>query len=63
MLRRILSVWARLHQLGSIEPWGYDIRAMAINPVLAEHNYQILTGAKILRSDTSLSSDTDFKDF
>jgi prepilin-type N-terminal cleavage/methylation domain-containing protein len=49
--------------LGSIEPAGYDIRAMAVNPVLAEHNYQILTGAKILRSDTSVSSDTDFKNF
>lgn len=51
------------YQLGSIEPEGYDIRAMAINPVLAEHNYQILTGAKILRSDTSVSSDTNFKNF
>jgi len=49
--------------LGSIEPEGYDVRAIAVNPVLAEHNYQIITGAKILRSDTSVSSDTDFKDF
>ena len=49
--------------LGSIEPAGYDIRAMVVNPVLAEHNYQILTGADILRSDTSVSSDTDFKHF
>lgn len=59
-----------LEQLGNfrylvsvIAPQGYDIRAMAVNPVLAEHNYQIITGAKILRSDTSVSSDTDFKDF
>ena len=49
--------------LGSVERDGYDIRAMVINPVLAEHNYQILTGAKTLRSDTSVSSDTDFKNF
>ncbi|MCX5694240.1 MAG: prepilin-type N-terminal cleavage/methylation domain-containing protein [Candidatus Omnitrophica bacterium] len=49
--------------LGSIEPAGYDIRAMAVNPVFADHNYQILTGAKIFRSDTSVSSDTDFKSF
>ena len=49
--------------VGSIAPAGYDIRAMAVNPVLAEHNYQILTGAKTLRSDTSVSSDTDFNNF
>jgi prepilin-type N-terminal cleavage/methylation domain-containing protein len=48
---------------GVILPSGYDIRAMAVNPVLAEHNYQILTGAKMLRSDTSVSSDTDFRNF
>jgi prepilin-type N-terminal cleavage/methylation domain-containing protein len=48
---------------GSIGPVGYDIRAMAVNPVLAEHNYQIVTGAKILRSDTSLPNDTNFKNF
>ena len=49
--------------VGSILPSGYDIRAMAVNPVLAEHNYQIITGAKALRSDTAVSSDTVFKDF
>jgi len=49
--------------IGSIDPQGYDVRAMAVNPVLAGHNYQILAGAKILRSDTSLSNDTDFKSF
>jgi prepilin-type N-terminal cleavage/methylation domain-containing protein len=47
----------------TITPAGYDIRAMAVNPVLAEHNYQIITGAKILRSNTSIASNTDFKDF
>jgi prepilin-type N-terminal cleavage/methylation domain-containing protein len=47
----------------AITPAGYDIRAMAVNPVLAEHNYQIITGAKILRSNTSIAGDTDFKDF
>ena len=29
--------------VGAITPAGYDIRAIAVNPVLAEHNYQILT--------------------
>lgn len=51
------------YMLGSIDREGYDIRAMAVNPVLAEHNYQIVTGAQLLRSDTSVSSDTDFKSF
>lgn len=51
------------YQLGAIERWGYDIRAMAVNPVLADHNYQILPGAILKRSDTSVSSDTDFKLF
>ena len=49
--------------IGLVEPTGYDIRAMAVNPVLAEHNYQIIPGAQVLRSDTSVSSDTDFKSF
>ena len=49
--------------VGSIEPEGYDIRAMAVNPVLADHNYQILPSAVLKRSDTSVSSDTDFKSF
>jgi prepilin-type N-terminal cleavage/methylation domain-containing protein len=48
---------------GSISPQGYDIRAIAVNPLLAEHNYQIVTGAKLLRSDSSASGDTNFKDF
>ena len=48
---------------GSIGPQGYDIRAMAVNPLLAEHNYQIVTGAKLLRSDSSAAGDTNFKDF
>ena len=51
------------YQLGAIEPVGYDIRAIAVNPVLSEHNYQILTGARTLRSDTSVSSDLDFKNY
>ncbi len=50
-------------QLGAITPDGYDVRAIAVNPVLADHNYQIVTGAKLLRSDTSSSGDTDFKNF
>ncbi|PIP18834.1 MAG: hypothetical protein COT38_01440 [Candidatus Omnitrophica bacterium CG08_land_8_20_14_0_20_41_16] len=49
--------------LGSIGPTGYDIRAMAVNTALADHNYQILTGAGIKRSDTASSGDTDFKSY
>lgn len=47
--------------LGSIGPMGYDIRAMAVNRVLAERNYQIVTGGQLRRSDTSAPGDTDFK--
>jgi len=42
---------------------GYEIRGMAINPALADHNYQISTGGILKRSETSVSSDTDFKNF
>lgn len=42
---------------------GYDIRALAINPALADHNYQIVTGGILKRSDTSVSSDLDFKNY
>lgn len=42
---------------------GYDLRALAVNPALADHNYQIVTGGSLLRSDTSVSSDTNFKSF
>ena len=51
------------YSIGSVEPAGYDIRAMAINPMLAEHNYQIISGGQLKRSDTSVSSDTDFKSY
>lgn len=44
-------------------PGGYDIRAISINPALADHNYQIITGGILKRSDTSSSGDTDFKTF
>jgi len=49
--------------VGSINPSGYDVRGMAVNTALADHNYQISTGGRIARSDTSQSSDTDFKDY
>ena|SRR3989338_4107088 len=49
------------YQVGSIDPSGYDIRAMAVNQVLADHNYRIITGARLQRSDTP--GDTNFKDF
>lgn len=47
----------------SIAPGGYDVRAMAASQALAGHNYQIITGGQILRSDTSSPSDTNFKAF
>ncbi len=49
--------------VGLVNPAGYDIMALAINPVLADHNYQVLPGGILKRSDTSVSSDTDFKSF
>ena len=48
---------------GSISPVGYDIRAMAISEALADHNYQVLTGGVLKRSDTSASGDTEFKNY
>lgn len=49
--------------VGSINPTGYDLRAIAVNSALADHNYQILTGGQIKRSDTSGPQDTNFKDY
>lgn len=49
--------------VSSVSPAGYDIRGLAVHPVLADHNYQILTGGILKRSNTSLSSDMDFKNF
>lgn len=47
--------------VGSISPVGYDIRAIAVSDALASHNFQILTGGLIKRSDTASPSDTNFK--
>jgi len=47
--------------VGSISPTGYDVRAMAVNTALADHNYQITTGGSIKRSDTASPGDNDFK--
>lgn len=49
--------------IGSVSAAGYDVRGMAVNPALADHNYQVITGGILKRSDTSVSSDTDFKVF
>ena len=46
---------------GSIERGGYDIRAIAVSEALSDHNYQIITGGLIKRSDTASPSDTEFK--
>ena len=47
----------------SIGPTGYDVRAMAVNAALADHNYQISTGGLIRRSDSAGAQDADFKDY
>jgi Tfp pilus assembly protein PilE len=49
--------------VGSIDEIGYDIRAIAVNNALADHNYQITTGATIRRSDSASPGDTDFKSY
>jgi prepilin-type N-terminal cleavage/methylation domain-containing protein len=49
--------------IGSINLGGYDIRGLAVSPVLADHNYQIVTDGILKRSDTPVSSDMDFKSF
>jgi len=51
------------YSVGSISPTGYDIRAIAVNSALADHNYQIITGAVMKRSDTASSGDTNFKSY
>lgn len=51
------------YTVGSIEPAGYDIRAMSVNPALSDHNYQIITGGQLRRTDTPSPSDTDFEVF
>jgi len=49
--------------VGSVNAAGYDIMGLAVNPALADHNYQIVSGGVIKRSETSVSSDLDFKEF
>lgn len=49
--------------VASVGPAGYGIRAMAINSALANHNYQVITGSILQRSDTSGAGDLDFKAF
>lgn len=49
------------YTVGSIEPGGYDIRAMSVNSALSDHNYQIISGGQLRRTDSPAPSDTDFK--
>ncbi|MFA4889795.1 MAG: prepilin-type N-terminal cleavage/methylation domain-containing protein [Candidatus Omnitrophota bacterium] len=49
--------------LGMISPGGYDIRAMARNTALADHNYQITTGGQLKRSGSSKPGDEEFFNF
>lgn len=46
-----------------VNPAGYDIRALAVSPALADHNYQVTAGGILKRSDSSVSSDLNFKNF
>jgi prepilin-type N-terminal cleavage/methylation domain-containing protein len=46
---------------GSITQGGYDIRAMAVSEALSDHNYQIITGGLLKRSDTASPGDINFK--
>ncbi len=45
----------------AIDLGGYEIRAMAVSEALSDHNYQIITGGLMRRSDTANPGDTDFK--
>jgi len=49
--------------VGSINSGGYDVMGLVLRPALADHNYQIITGGVLKRTDTSVSSDMDFKNF
>jgi len=49
--------------IGAVNSSSYDVRGVAVNPALADHNYQVLPGGLLNRTDTSVSSDTDFKSF
>jgi len=46
---------------GSINIDGYDIRAIAVSPALADHNYQVTTGGLLKRSRTSSPGDVSFE--
>ena len=49
--------------VGSISPAGYDVRALAVNPALADHNFQVSTGGILKQSATAVASDLDFKNY
>ncbi len=49
--------------VGAINPSGYDIRAIAVSDALASHNFQVITGGLLKRSDTANTSDTNFKNY
>lgn len=46
-----------------IDTMGYDIRAMAVNPMLATHNFQVTTGGVLKRSHAPVPGDTNFESF
>ncbi|TRZ96158.1 prepilin-type N-terminal cleavage/methylation domain-containing protein [bacterium] len=51
------------YTIATVWPGGYDIRANASSTALAEHNYQIVTGGILRRSDTSSDDDSGFSGF
>ena len=51
------------YTVAEVGPAGYDIRAIALNSALAAHNYQVITGGTLKRTDSPDPSDSDFKTF
>lgn len=48
--------------VSAVSPVGYDVRGLAVNPALADHNYQIVSGGVLKSSRTSSPSDLDFRE-
>lgn len=62
-LTTIAQVGNFRYVIATASPAGYDIRGVAINPALSDHNYQVVSSGTLNRTDTSVSSDTNFKSF
>lgn len=62
-LTQLKQLGAFSYKITSVDSAGYDIMAIATNPALSNHNYQISNGGILRRSDTASSTDLDFKSF